>query len=264
MIGYGLGVSEFNLLQCSGFLIGTLLTALGANALNQCWERQRDGLMARTRNRPLPTGMLSLFEALTVALMSSLVGVAILWFLVNPLTSALGVLTLVTYLLLYTPIKPISPAAVLVGAIPGAIPPIMGWSAATNTVSIPALVLGFVLFLWQIPHFMALASIYKIDYQKGGYQLLPDDPAIDKVTRSIIVVFSLALLSISLLAPAAGLGHSLFLVSALILGGALLFLSVQFYRKYSIENARNVFRASIIYLPVLLTILLIDQRVLIA
>jgi protoheme IX farnesyltransferase len=261
MVGYGLGVTQFDPVQLIAFLLGTLLTAMGANGLNQCWERHRDSLMTRTRNRPLPTGQLSLAEALAVTIFWSFAGMALLFWLVNPLTAGLAALTLTSYLFVYTPIKPISPIAVLVGALPGAIPPMMGWTAATNMLGIPAVILGCLLFLWQIPHFMSLASIYKIDYDKGGYQLLPDDPAIDKATRSIIVVFSLALLVISVLAPAAGVGATLFFIAALILGGALLFLSIKFYRHYSVHNARMVFRASIIYIPVLLTLLVIDHRI---
>jgi protoheme IX farnesyltransferase len=261
LIGYGLGVTVFNPSQLFGFLLGTLLTAMGANGLNQCWERRRDGLMTRTRNRPLPMGKLSLTEAMLVTLCWVGVGLILLFFWVNPLTAGLAVLTLVSYLFLYTPSKPFTPVAVLLGAVPGAIPPMMGWTAATNTFAIPAFILGCMLFLWQIPHFMALASIYKIDYEKGGYRLLPDDPAIERTTRSIIVVFSLALLVISVLAPAAGLGASLFLFAAIILGGALLILSLRFYRHYSVKNARLVFRASIVYIPVLLTLLVIDQRI---
>lgn len=261
LIGYGLGVTELHPSQLIGFLLGTLLTAMGANGLNQCWERRRDGLMTRTRYRPLPMGQLSLSEALLVTSAWAGIGLVLLFFWVNPFTAGLAALTIISYLFLYTPMKPYTPVAVLAGAIPGAVPPMMGWTAATNTFAVPAFILGCMLFLWQIPHFMALACIYKIDYEKGGYRLLPDDPAIDKTTRSIIVVFSLALLIISMLAPAAGLGASLFLSTAIILGGVLLILSIRFYCHYSVKNARLVFRASIIYIPVLLTLLLIDQRV---
>jgi protoheme IX farnesyltransferase len=260
LIGYGLGVNQWDLIEIFSLLLGTLLTAMGANGLNQWWERDRDAKMARTRNRPLPLGKLSANHALIMTLSWSVFGITLLFFGVNPLTAYLATLTIVTYLFIYTPMKPYSPLAVLAGAVPGAIPPMMGWTAATNTFSVQAWVLGCLLFLWQIPHFMSLAAVYRQDYAKGGYHLLPDNPEVDHVTRSIIVIFSLALLGITLLAPSIGLGQRLFFVSALFLGGGMLFISIKLYAKYSIENARRMFRASIIYIPTLMIFLLVDQR----
>ena len=260
LIGYGLGVNKWDLVEIFSLLIGTLSTAMGANGLNQWWERDRDAKMARTRNRPIPLGKLSANHALFVTSSWSIFGVTLLFFGVNAITAYLATLTIVTYLLVYTPMKPHSPIAVLAGAIPGAIPPMMGWTAATNTFGVQAWVLGCLLFLWQIPHFMSLAAVYRQDYAKGGYYLLPDNPEVDRVTRSIIVVFSLALLGVTLLAPSIGLGQRLFFVGALILGGGMLFISIKLYTTYSIENARRMFRASIIYIPSLMLILLVDQR----
>jgi protoheme IX farnesyltransferase len=260
LVGYGLGVSRWNLIEIFSLLLGTLLTAMGANGLNQWWERDRDAKMARTRNRPLPLGKLTANHALFMTLSWAISGITLLFFGVNSLTAYLATLTIITYLFIYTPMKPYSPIAVLAGAIPGAIPPMMGWTAATNTFSEQAWVLGCLLFLWQIPHFMSLAAVYRQDYAKGGYNLLPDNPEVDRVTRSIIVVFSLALLGITLLAPSIGLGQRLFFVCALFLGSGMLFISIKLYTKYSIENARRMFRASIIYIPALMIFLLIDER----
>ena len=260
LVGYGLGVNEWDLFEFFSLLLGTLLTAMGANGLNQWWERDRDAKMARTRNRPLPLGKLSANHALFMTLSWSISGITLLFFGVNPLTAYLATLTIFTYLFVYTPLKPYSPIAVLAGAVPGAIPPMMGWTAATNTFSVQAWVLGCLLFLWQIPHFMSLAAVYRQDYAKGGYQLLPDNPEVDRITRSIIVIFSLALLGITLLAPSIGLGQRLFFVCALFLGGGMLFISIKLYKKYSIDNARRMFRASIIYIPTLMIFLLIDER----
>jgi protoheme IX farnesyltransferase len=260
LIGYALGASQFNSLEIIALLAGTLLAAMGANGLNQCWEQERDGRMARTRNRPLPSGRMSSIHALTVTLLWSLSGVLILYWMVNSLTAYLALATLVSYLFIYTPLKPHSSLAVLAGAVPGAIPPMMGWTAATNQFSVEAWVLACLLFLWQIPHFMSLAAIYRQDYANGGYRLLPDNPEMDKATRSIIVVFSVALLGISLLIPAIGLGQHLMFVAALFLGLNLLYLSMKLYQQYSVKNARRVFLASIIYLPIIMTLLLIDER----
>jgi protoheme IX farnesyltransferase len=262
LVGYALGTSGFYPLEIISLLIGTLLAAMGANGLNQCLEQARDGRMARTRNRPLPSGKISFLHAVTATLLWSSSGVVILYCLVNPLTAYLALATLASYLLIYTPLKPYSSLAVLAGAIPGAIPPVMGWTAATQHFSIEAWGLACLLFLWQIPHFMSLAAIYRKDYVKGGYRLLPDNPEIEKVTRSIIVVFSVALLAISLLIPALGLGENLMFVAALVLGISLLYLSIKLYQKYSMKNARRVFLASIIYLPILMLVLLIDEKLL--
>ena len=260
LAGYGLGVNRWDLFEIFSLSLGTLLTAMGANGLNQWWERDRDVKMARTRNRPLPLGKLSANHALLITLSWSVSGITLLFFGTNPLTAYLATLTIITYLFIYTPMKPYTPIAILAGAIPGAIPPMMGWTAATNTFSVQAWVLGCLLFLWQIPHFMSLAAVYRQDYAKGGFHMLPDNPEIERVTRSIIVIFSLALLGITLLAPSIGLGKRFFFFCALFLGGGMLYISIKLYTKYSIENARRMFRASIIYIPALMIFLLIDER----
>ena len=260
LIGYGLGVSQLNFVEIFCLLFGTLLTAMGANGLNQWWECKRDALMLRTRQRPIPSGRLSSGHALKVTLVWSFTGVLLLYFGVNPLTAYLALITLASYVLIYTPLKPYSTVAVLAGAIPGAIPPMMGWTAATNHFGVEAWVLGCLLFLWQIPHFMSLASIYRQDYVKGGYHLLPDNPEIEGATRSIIVIFSVALLCITLLTPFVGLGEIVFFLGAFLFGLALLVISIRLYQQYTVKKARQVFLASIIYLPALMTLLLIDER----
>lgn len=260
-IGYGLGASSFEWIKITCLLTGTLMCSMGANGLNQCWERHRDAKMARTKNRPIPSGRISAQNAFFVTASWLVIGLLLLFFGVNRLTAALAALTSITYLLVYTPLKPFTSIAILAGAIPGAIPPVMGWTAATGSMSAQAWILGCILYLWQIPHFMSLAAIYRNDYHRGGYKLLPDNPEVDKATRSIIMVFSLALLGISLLAPLAGLGERVFSLGALFFGGGLLYLSAIFYRKYSLQNARRLFLASILYLPAVMTLLLIDQRI---
>ncbi len=260
LVGYGLGVNKWDLLEIFSLLVGTMLTAMGANGLNQWWERDRDARMARTRNRPLPLHKLSPNHALFITLSWSATGITLLFFGANPLTAYLATLTIITYLFIYTPMKPYTPIAVLVGAVPGAIPPMMGWTAATDSFSAQTWVLGCLLFLWQIPHFMSLAAVYRQDYAKGGYYLLPDNPEVEHVTRSIIVIFSLALLGITLLAPSIGLGKHFFFFCALFLGSGMLYMSIKLYTKYSTDNARKMFRASIIYIPALMIFLLIDER----
>ena len=260
LVGYGLGINKWDLFEIFSLLLGTMLSAMGANGLNQWWERDRDAKMARTRNRPLPLGKVSANHALFITLSWSVSGITLLFFGTNPLTAYLAMLTVITYLCIYTPMKPYTPIAILAGAIPGAIPPMMGWTAATNTFNVQTWVLGCLLFLWQIPHFMSLAAVYRQDYAKGGFHMLPDNPEVERITRSIIVIFSLALLGITLLAPSIGLGKHFFFFCALFLGGGMVYISIKLYRKYTVENARRMFRASIIYIPALMIFLLIDER----
>lgn len=260
-IGYGLGAKYFDIVPFMGLLVGTLLCSMGANGLNQWWERDRDKKMTRTRFRPLPKGDISPNLAMLLTLSWLVLGLLILFFAVNTITCILGLITSLSYLLLYTPLKVHSPLSILVGAIPGAIPPTMGWTAATGAFGPQAWILFCILYLWQIPHFMSLASIYRQDYLRGGYNLLPDNPSIETITRSIILIFSTALLVISILAPMAGLGHRLFAVVSVIGGGVLLSYAFRLYVNYTLKNAKQVFIVSILYLPLTLSILLLDERV---
>ncbi|WP_246840548.1 heme o synthase [Lacimicrobium sp. SS2-24] len=238
-------------------LTGTLLLAMGANGLNQWWERSRDARMLRTRHRPLPTGKLSALHALAVCLIWTITGMALLLQL-NLLTAMLAAFVWFSYLFLYTPLKTRSALAVLAGAITGALPPMMGWTAASAQLGIQAWALGCILYIWQIPHFMALAALYQQDYERGGYRMLPDDPANDQATRSIILVFVIALLVISLLAPVLGLGGVVFFFSALIGGSGLLMQAVRMQRQFSRPRARSLFIATIVYLPLIMIALLAD------
>lgn len=260
LIGYGCSEQSHIGWSLVALLIGTLLSAMGANGLNQWWERDRDAQMQRTRNRPIPSGALSAAQGLIGASLMLVAGVLVLWIGTNVLTAWLSVLVAGIYLFVYTPLKTHHCIAVLVGAIPGAIPPMMGWSAANNAIEPPAWVLFCLLYLWQIPHFMALAAMHQQDYSNGGYHMLPDNPGSELATRAIIVVFCVALLVISILLPLIGLGKLGFLFGALLGGGFMLFRALRLYMDYSHANARQVFVASLIYLPVSLTALLVDQR----
>lgn len=238
-------------------LCGTLSVAMGANGLNQWWEQERDALMLRTRSRPLPGGKLSSTHALTVCLLWSAAGFILLLQL-NLLTTLLAAFVWFSYLFLYTPLKTRSALAILAGAITGALPPVMGWTAASGELGLAAWALGCILYIWQIPHFLALAALYRQDYQRGGYQMLPDNPEHDYATRSIIVVFSSALLVVSLLAPALGLGGTTFFVCALAGGSWLLVQALQLLWEFSRPRARRLFIATIVYLPIIMCALLLD------
>lgn len=258
LVGYLLNAGgNAQLIETSLLVAGTLLIAMGANGLNQWWEQERDACMLRTRNRPLPGGKLSSAHALIICLLWSLAGFILLLQL-NLLSALLAAFVWFSYLFLYTPLKTRSSLAILAGAITGALPPIMGWTAATGEIGLQGWVLGCILYIWQIPHFLALAALYQQDYQRGGYRMLPDDPEQDYATRSIIVVFSAALLVISLLAPAIELGGMIFFLCALVGGSWLLIQALQLFRTFSRPRARKLFIATILYLPLIMSALLLD------
>lgn len=258
LVGYLLSAEGAPQLPEASLLItGTLLIAMGANGLNQWWERDRDARMLRTRNRPLPSAKLYATHALTICLLWSIVGFIMLQQL-NLLTALLAAFVWFSYLFLYTPLKTRSSLAILAGAITGALPPVMGWTAATGEIGLQGWVLGCILYIWQIPHFLALAALYQQDYHRGGYRMLPDNPEYEYATRSIIVVFCAALLVISLLAPAIGLGGVIFFLSALAGGCWLLMQAWQLFRAFSKARARNLFIATLLYLPIIMSALLLD------
>ena len=240
-------------------LIGAGLVAAGASALNQLLERENDGLMQRTRGRPLPSGRLRPGEALVFGLTSAAGGVVYLALtLPSPLAAALAALTLLSYVLVYTPLKRTTTLNTLVGAIPGAIPPVIGWAAVRGSLGAGAAVLFVILFLWQVPHFLAIAWIHRADYNRAGLRMLPTiDPAGGLIGR-LTVCYCLALLAASLAPLALGWAGPVYLAGVLLIGIGFLACAVGFARSRSVARARVVLRASLIYLPVLLVLLLLD------
>lgn len=241
-------------------ILGTALTASAASVLNQWMERGYDALMPRTRNRPLPAGRLTSREALAFGLTLGVVGVSYLALAVNPLTAGLGLLTVLLYLLVYTPMKRVSSLNTVVGAIPGAIPPVMGFTAVENAIPPAAWMLFGVLFLWQMPHFLAIAVMYRDDYARGGYRMLPVvDPTLSSTCR-MAILYTLALIPVSLLAVAplrvAGVWYML---AAIALGGYFLATGVRLMQTRARVDARRMFLASVIYLPLLLAAMMIDK-----
>jgi protoheme IX farnesyltransferase len=235
--------------------LGTLLTAASASVLNQLIERDFDGLMPRTRRRPLPMGRITPKEALLFGTLLGVCGVAYLALLVNPLTAALGLATLCWYLLFYTPSKRVTTLNTVIGAVPGAIPPMMGVAAAQNALTPTALALFAILFLWQMPHFLAIAILYRQDYVAGGFKMLPCEESNRSFTNRQIILYGLTLIPASLLPALLGLAGTAYSVSAILLGLAFLSFGIACatskpddYR----QNARKLFFASIIYLPLLL------------
>jgi heme o synthase len=240
-------------------LVGTALAALGSSGLNQWLERRRDALMERTRSRPLPRQQLTAAQAFTISLALALAGIALLAWQVNVLTAMLALSVQVVYLLLYTPLKTRSPLCTLVGAYCGAVPPMMGFSAVTGHLSLGAYIFGALLFTWQIPHFLALAWLYREDYARGGHRMLPVIEERGRITMLMVVLYALALVPISLALTLAGLAGWAFAVGAgllaLLFAGMGLLLMAQPTR----QSARRVFLASIAYLPLVLLLLVLDH-----
>lgn len=240
-------------------LLGTALVAAGAAALNEWWERDLDRLMERTAHRPLPSGQVDPGLALGLGLVASLGGIAYLALVVNLLTAALGAAALVSYVLIYTPLKRRTTWNTVVGAVPGALPPLMGWTAARGEFGAGGLALFGILFLWQIPHFMAIAWLYREQYAKAGFRMLPVvDPA-GRATGWSALVSAAALLAVSLVPTWVGLAGSLYAVGALALGSVFLYAAFRFTREVDRPRARLVFFASIVYLPLLLGLLMFDS-----
>jgi len=240
-------------------VIGTALVASGASALNMVIERSSDARMRRTARRPLPAGRLRTVPALLFGLALSAAGMLYLLLLVNGLTAALGAFTLLGYVLVYTPMKRMSSIATIVGAVPGAVPPMMGVSAASGSIDALAWALFGILFLWQMPHFLAIAWMYKSDYQRGGFPMLSvRDPRGVRTARQM-VLYAAALLPVSLLPSALGSVGAVYAIGAVLAGVVFLAYSWAFAYEVSLRAARRVLLTSVLYLPAVLGLLLFDR-----
>jgi protoheme IX farnesyltransferase len=240
-------------------VLGTTLTAFGANILNQWLEADRDRQMERTRNRPLPAGKVTKNTALAWGLISAAVGLVILDLGANRLTATLSLFVIGLYVLVYTPLKVRTPLNTAVGAICGAVPPMMGWTAATGQLELGAWILGGILFIWQIPHFLALAWMYRDDYARGGFRMMPAADPDGSMTGRAAFIYAIALLPITGALAATGVTGMTYLVSSQIVGLAFAALGWTFARRRVRINARRLFLASIIYLPVLLGLMVTDM-----
>ncbi len=240
-------------------LAGTTLLACGASALNQLWEREHDARMQRTADRPLPSGRMQPETVLIFGGLCSIGGLVYLAFVVNLLTSLLGAATLASYVFIYTPLKRITWLNTAVGAVPGALPPLMGWTAARGELSGEGWSLFAILFFWQIPHFLAIAWLYRDEYEKAGFVMLPSlDPDGSRTGRQA-VSHTLGLLTVSLLPFLFRITGPVYLIGALVLGVAFVFYAVQFSRDLSRPRARQLFFVSILYLPLLLGLMVFDK-----
>lgn len=258
-VGYAVGgVGEFSAARFLIFMAGTALLCAGASALNQFYERDTDARMVRTSRRPLPAGRMRPEEALAFGLGLSGAGLALLIF-INPLTLLLGALSLASYVLAYTPLKRVTSLSTVVGAVPGALPPLMGWAAARGSLGAAGWGLFAILFLWQLPHFLAIGWLYRDDYARGGFPMLAVTDRDGSSTGRQAVLYATALLPVTLAAgllAAAGKGY---LWGALVLGVAFLGCALLFAWRRSTAAARRLFFASVLYLPLVLGLMVFDR-----
>ncbi len=240
-------------------LMGTLLVASGTGTLNQYIERQSDKQMRRTANRPLPAGRLSSAEALWFGIVLAGLGGWELWVFTNPLASSLALVTLGAYLLAYTPLKKRTPLCTLVGAFPGAMPPLIGWAAVRNSLGLEAWGLYAILFLWQFPHLLAIAWMYREDYARASLQLLPRNDLEGRTTAWQILGYSLVLIPASLMPVFLGQAGKVYLVGALVLGLGFFHFGMRLALQRSNSLARRLVLASIVYLPLVFGLLMVDK-----
>lgn len=258
MVGPRGGASRATVSSLAATLMGTALVAGGAGALNQWLERERDARMRRTANRALPGGRLTPSEAVVFGTLIALLGVTILLAGANRLAAEVALVTFVLYVFAYTPLKTRTTLNTVIGAIPGALPPVIGWSAATGRLGMEAWALFLIVFLWQFPHFLAIAWIYRDDYERAGFRMLSAGDPRGKMTGAQAVSYALALIPVGLLPAVLGLAGSIYFAGAMLLGFFYVVAAARFWVEASDRRARRLLRASFLYLPAILLLLLLN------
>lgn len=246
-------------MQLLALIVGGFLVTGASNGLNQVIERNLDVKMKRTANRPLPLGKMKVETAVILAGISGVFGTAILWFGCNPYSAFLGLFAMFSYAAIYTPLKRISSFAVFVGAIPGAIPPFLGYVAAANVFNLEAGILFAVQFIWQFPHFWAIAWVLDDDYKEGGFRLLPSAGGRDKKSAYQILIYSIFLLPVSLLPWYFGMTGSWSVIAVIAIGLAFVFMAYRLYYKCTVEAAKQLMFGSFINLPLLQLVYVLDK-----
>ena len=258
--GFYLGtVGAFSWILFANSMVGITLLAFGVATLNQFLEVRTDALMTRTAGRPLPANRVSRTEALVFGVAQCAVAEIYLYFLANPLTALLGLTVIAGYVLLYTPLKTRSTVCTAVGAIPGAMPPLMGWTSANPEISLGALIVFGILFFWQFPHFLAIAVMYKDEYAKAGIKMLPAVEASGRITAQQIVIFTILLLPISLGPFFIGLSGAVYLAAAVVLGLWFLAAGVKAAKSRSVVDAKKLMLVSVLYLPALFLAMVLNK-----
>jgi protoheme IX farnesyltransferase len=262
-VGYVFGCGgSFHAATLIHALVGTALLASGTAALNQCYETDSDAKMRRTRMRPIPAGRMKRAHGVVFGVLLSVAGFVELWAGTNLLTAGLGLFTLLSYLLAYTPLKSRSPICTTVGAIPGAMPPLIGYAAAGRGLDAGAAALFLILFFWQFPHFDAIAWMYRDDYARGGIRMLPVIEPDGKSTARRVMLCSLVLIPISLLPALLGMTGAAYPSAAIAAGLGLLYFGARLRREKTAAHARSLLLATVVYLPMLLGVMVLDRRVL--
>jgi protoheme IX farnesyltransferase len=260
LAGYAMGDGEpLGAVRVAGLLLGTFCVAGGASAFNQVIERDTDALMRRTRTRPIPAQRLQSFEGLLFAAAITLAGLLITAAASNLLAAAVSLTTLLVYVVVYTPLKRQTSFSTVIGAIPGALPPIIGWAAIANELPIKAWTLFGIMFLWQLPHFLAIAWMCRDDYTRAGFPMLPVIEPDGRSTGRQSVVYAAALIPLSLAPTLMHMTGDAYFAGALVLGVLFLWLSVRFARTRADADARRVFFGSILYLPLLWILMIVDK-----
>ncbi len=260
-LGYFLGAQKAWQTSTAIFLLlGTSCVCSGAAALNQYLERDADQKMLRTRNRPIPQGIISPNHAMLFGIILTLIGVSLLWWEVNLLTSFLSLLTAFLYVLVYTPLKRVSWLNTTIGAIPGALPPLGGWAAATGELSVGGWVLFLILFIWQHPHFYSIAWMFREDYQRGGFKMLPVVDSQGESTFRQINIFSILMLITATLPFLIGMSGKIYLIGAIMISIMFFLSGLKLNATHSIKDAHLNLQNSIIYLPTLLILILLDAK----
>ncbi len=245
--------------QLTLLIIGGFLVTASSNGFNQIIERDLDKLMSRTQNRPLPSGRMSLNQAFAIAITLGILGIIILWLFINPLSGLLGTLALVLYTFVYTPMKQKTPLAVFIGAFPGAIPPLLGYVAVSGEMSIAAVLVFSVQFMWQFPHFWAIAWVLDDDYKKAGFYLLPSRGGRDKSSAFQVLIYTLCLLPVSLMPIVFNISGSLATIIIVLCGIAFIAQAIKLYRKCDVKSAQQLMFGSFLYLPIVQIALMIDK-----
>jgi len=259
-VGYCFGVgSSLRISTLLNALLGTALMAAGSATLNQWYERDIDKKMHRTQARPIPSGTISAQHALIFGVLVSVLGFADLLVFTNYLAAFLGFATSFGYLFIYTPLKQKSPICTTIGAIPGAMPPLIGFAAASGHLTVEAWILFGILFFWQFPHFHAIALMYREDYARGGVKMLAVVDPDGQLVRRQIIVNTLLLIAVTLTPTFAHMAGRVYVAGALVLGLGLLYFGIQVCREYTFKHARQLLLASVIYVPLLFALLVFDN-----
>lgn len=240
-------------------IVGGFLVTASSNGFNQIIERHLDKLMTRTQNRPLPSGKMTLNQAYFIASTLGILGIILLWMFINPLSGILGTLALVLYTFVYTPMKQKTPLAVFVGAFPGAIPPMLGYVAVTGEMSLAAVILFSVQFMWQFPHFWAIAWVLDDDYKKAGFYMLPSKAGRDKSSAFQVLIYTLCLLPVSLMPIVYNISGSVAAIIIIISGIIFIAQAIKLFTKCDVKSAQQLMFGSFFYLPVVQIALMIDK-----